>query len=187
MAKKNRSNAAWCSLHQRDAVADDRLALGVAVGRDVRRVQQLLVAQSTERAAFRVRSNHPLAEGDLVQPTAERRGHIRAPRLGISCAGADPPLSVGFEPPGLRECSSSRWLGESRLWGIQDKSCLVGGCVHAHPLAYRRLGEVFLDGCPDNFRNRDRMLTCERVSGNRKLPGHANTKDRTYRLADAKF
>jgi hypothetical protein len=69
-------------LAQGDAVADDRLALDIAVGRDVRRVQEFLVSESAQRASFRVRSNHPLTEGDLVQPTAERCGHIRTPRLG---------------------------------------------------------------------------------------------------------
>ena len=39
---------------QRDAVADHRLTLGVAVGGDVRRVQELLVAQPAEGAAFGV-------------------------------------------------------------------------------------------------------------------------------------
>jgi hypothetical protein len=37
-------------LAQSDAVADDRLALGVAVGRDVGRVQQFLMPESTERS-----------------------------------------------------------------------------------------------------------------------------------------
>ena len=69
-------------LAEGDAVADDRLALGVAVGRDVRRVQKLLMPESAERATVGVRSNHSLTEGDLVQPTAERRGHIGTPRLG---------------------------------------------------------------------------------------------------------
>jgi hypothetical protein len=35
-------------LAKRDAVADQRLALGVAVGRDVRRVQELLAPQPAE-------------------------------------------------------------------------------------------------------------------------------------------
>ena len=74
-------------LAQRDAVADDRLALGVAVGRDVRCVQEFPMPESTERASLGVRSNHPLAEGDLVQPTAERRGHIRTPGLGHVLSG----------------------------------------------------------------------------------------------------
>jgi len=41
-------------LAQGDAVADDRLALGVAVGRDVGRVEELLVAQPAEGAALGV-------------------------------------------------------------------------------------------------------------------------------------
>ncbi len=47
-------------LAQRDAVADDRLALGVAVERDVRCVQELLVAESAERAALGIPADHPL-------------------------------------------------------------------------------------------------------------------------------
>ena len=44
-------------LAQRDAVADDRLTLGVAVGRDVRRVEKLLVAQPAQGAALGVRAD----------------------------------------------------------------------------------------------------------------------------------
>ena len=50
-------------LAQGDAVADHRLALGVAIGRDVGRVQQLLVAQPAEGAALGVRAEHPLTQG----------------------------------------------------------------------------------------------------------------------------
>ena len=39
-------------LAQRDAVADDGLALGVALARDVGRVGELLVAQPAEGAAL---------------------------------------------------------------------------------------------------------------------------------------
>jgi hypothetical protein len=39
-------------LAERDAVADDGLALGVAVGRDVGRVQELLMAQPAEGASL---------------------------------------------------------------------------------------------------------------------------------------
>jgi hypothetical protein len=42
-------------LAKRDAVADDRLALGVALGRDVRRVQELQAAQPAEGASLGVR------------------------------------------------------------------------------------------------------------------------------------
>ena len=69
-------------LAQRDAVADHRLALGVAIGRDVGRIEELQMAQPAERAALGVGAEHPLTKGDLVKPPAERRGHIRPPRLG---------------------------------------------------------------------------------------------------------
>ena len=42
-------------LAQGDAVADDRVALGVALGRDVGCVQELQVAQPAERTALGVR------------------------------------------------------------------------------------------------------------------------------------
>ena len=78
-------------LAQCDAVADDRLALGVAVGRDMRGVEELLMAQPTEGAALGVRANDPLAEGGLVEPAAKGVGHIRAPRLGgVLTDGAGP-------------------------------------------------------------------------------------------------
>jgi hypothetical protein len=67
-------------LAQGDTVADHRLALGVAVGRDLGRVQELQVAQPAEGAALGVRAEHPLAEGDLMEPATERRGHIRPPQ-----------------------------------------------------------------------------------------------------------
>ena len=57
-------------LVQPDAVADERLALGVAVGRDVRRVQELQLAQPAERAALGVRADVPLVEGGLGEPAA---------------------------------------------------------------------------------------------------------------------
>ena len=40
------------------------------------------MTQPAEGAALGVRAEHPLAEGDLVEPPAERRGHIRSPGLG---------------------------------------------------------------------------------------------------------
>jgi hypothetical protein len=63
-------------LAQRHTVADHGLAVGVAVGRDVGRVQELPVTQPAQGAALGVRAEHPLAEDDLVESAAERRGHV---------------------------------------------------------------------------------------------------------------
>ena len=65
-------------LAQRDAVADDWLALGVAVGRDMRRVQELLMAQSAVGASLGVRGNQPLrreASHSLcwIMPTSQQK------------------------------------------------------------------------------------------------------------------
>ena len=50
-------------LAQRDAVVDHRLTLGVAVGRDVGRVQELQMAQPAEGASLGVGAEHPLTQG----------------------------------------------------------------------------------------------------------------------------
>ena len=63
MAKKVPIECRVMELAQRDAVADHRLALGVATGRDVGSVQQLLVAQPAGGAALGVRAEHPLTQG----------------------------------------------------------------------------------------------------------------------------
>ena len=66
-------------LAQGHAVADHRLALGVAVGRDVRGIEELQVVEPAEGAALGIRAEHPLAEGSLMEAAAKGVGHVRAP------------------------------------------------------------------------------------------------------------
>ena len=75
-------------LVERDAVADDRLAFGVAIGRDVCRVQKLLMPESTERSALGVRSNHPLTEGTSTRSSATASwGWPPISRIGSGTSG----------------------------------------------------------------------------------------------------
>jgi len=68
-------------LAERYAVADDRVALRMAVGRDVGGVQELLVTQAAERASCLVSAQNSLAEELLVKPLADRSRHVLAPGL----------------------------------------------------------------------------------------------------------
>ena len=53
-------------LAERDAVADNRFALGVAIGSDVRSVEQFLVVQAAQGTSLLVRPDDPFTEHDLV-------------------------------------------------------------------------------------------------------------------------
>src|SRR5258708_6368165 len=63
-------------LAQRKAVGDDRFASGMAIGQDVRRLQQLLVTEPADRALRPIRLQHPLPKALLVDAT------LREPRDG---------------------------------------------------------------------------------------------------------
>ncbi len=108
-------------LAQGDAVADHRLALGVAVWRDVRRVQELLVAQPAEGAALGVGAKYPLTQrrrraggqgparpDDLHPPPAA----VRDPRPAPSAERPDGNrfvLFVAVAPLSARSCRSFTW------------------------------------------------------------------------------
>ena len=70
-------------LAQREAVADDRLALGIAVGGDVRGVEQFEVPKATEGAPVLVGTEDSFAERHLMQPTPEGRRDVGTPRFRI--------------------------------------------------------------------------------------------------------
>jgi hypothetical protein len=58
-------------LAQSEPIAHLRLALGVAVGHDVRGFEQLLMAEPTNRAVFLIRGQNALAERLLMEPLAD--------------------------------------------------------------------------------------------------------------------
>ena len=53
-------------LTERDTVAYNGLALGIAVRRDVRRVQELLMTQTAQGTSFGISPNYSLTKCDLV-------------------------------------------------------------------------------------------------------------------------
>ena len=66
---------------QREPVAHHRRAALLGVRDDVRRVEQLRVAQPAQRALPAVGLQDPLAELLLVEPLAHRAGHVAPPQL----------------------------------------------------------------------------------------------------------
>jgi len=68
-------------LAEREAVGNDRLAQGMAVGEDVGGLQQLVMAEAADGAALLVGAEHALAKPPLVQvlPDDRRRRPYRAP------------------------------------------------------------------------------------------------------------
>src|SRR3954463_2481757 len=70
-------------LAERETVANDRLALELAVRGDVRSIEQLVVPQPAQRASLLVRTHHALTKSNQVKAAAERGGHICPTRLWI--------------------------------------------------------------------------------------------------------
>jgi hypothetical protein len=64
------------------SIRDERLPEGMLVRKDVRGVQKLPVAQTTNRAAFSIRSQHTLAEPGLMEPVASLDCHVGATSIG---------------------------------------------------------------------------------------------------------
>jgi hypothetical protein len=70
-------------LAEGDAITHDWLAPEIAVRRDMRSVEKLLVPQSAKSAPLSISANHTLTESNLMQSAAERSRHIGSPRLRI--------------------------------------------------------------------------------------------------------
>lgn len=64
------------NLTERKAVADHRLAVRIAVGNDVRRIQEFRVAQLAEGALAAVGLQDTRAEGPLVNSDSETCGNV---------------------------------------------------------------------------------------------------------------
>ena len=112
-------------LAQRDAVADQRLALGVAVRRDVHRVQELQMAQPAEGAALGVRAGTRLTG--------------RPSRLARECG------ERGCDPAKFRRVSPSERGQGGAIGRVGAKAILCGPVGNAYPASCRILGKTALD------------------------------------------
>ena len=88
-------------LAQRQSVRHDRLAARMAVGQDVHRVEQLLVAQAVDGALLAVGPQDPLPELLLVHALLADARHVRSAygllriRAGELVGRGDPPVVDG--------------------------------------------------------------------------------------------
>lgn len=107
--------------------ADDRIALDLAVWRDVGRVEQLVVTKAAQRTPLLVGADHALPKRDLVEATAEGRRDVGASWLGLvlTCGmGAGRAGQDGMEVVDLyREEGRRRIVGDDEHW--------VSGRVHS--------------------------------------------------------
>ena len=67
-------------LAEREAVRHDRLSLGMAVRKDVRRLQKFVVSESADGAALMVGAEHTLAKATLVETLPNHCSDITPPR-----------------------------------------------------------------------------------------------------------
>jgi len=78
-------------LAEREAVGNDRLPQGMAVGEDVGGFQQLVMADSADGAALLIGAEHALAKAPLVQ--ALRTTAVTYCRRAVSAAGPAAPAT----------------------------------------------------------------------------------------------